>query len=257
MIVEFSRSSQPCKASSLRQSSIQSSAEIQINGCFPQSANCYVDTYGRDVSFRDLQPQVDFMGINNAPPTPATGASNRGVSSAMMFSENISYSQIASAWTQPEFSTSVMQQQERPLVINQTVGTYSLENIPSGKLYPKCAQGVGNYSSHLLPDVVSSPANSISLKEKVPEDRASGGIHLNRTPQQKPQKRKKHRPKVVVEGKPRLHWRMKKMSLKLLLQYLHQDPVEESLTSVQNRKKRNSWILVKVPNWNNILIVLN
>ncbi|KAI3458882.1 hypothetical protein Pfo_015545 [Paulownia fortunei] len=49
----------------------------------------------------------------------------------------------------------------------------------------------------------STAAISKSPKEKNNSDGENGGIDLNKTPQQKAPKRKKHRPKVIVEGKPK------------------------------------------------------
>ncbi|KAL2539809.1 putative transcriptional activator DEMETER [Abeliophyllum distichum] len=50
----------------------------------------------------------------------------------------------------------------------------------------------------------SSAAITTSLQEKnISEDGNYGGIDLNKTPQQRPPKRRKHRPKVIVERKPK------------------------------------------------------
>lgn len=49
----------------------------------------------------------------------------------------------------------------------------------------------------------STAAISTSLKEKNSSDGGDEGIDLNKTPQQKTPKRRKHRPKVVIEGKPK------------------------------------------------------
>ncbi|XP_073315395.1 transcriptional activator DEMETER-like [Primulina huaijiensis] len=46
--------------------------------------------------------------------------------------------------------------------------------------------------------VILTPPN-----EKIHSDGGNGEIDLNKTPQQRPPKRKKHRPKVIVEGKPK------------------------------------------------------
>ncbi|XP_073126216.1 transcriptional activator DEMETER [Henckelia pumila] len=46
--------------------------------------------------------------------------------------------------------------------------------------------------------VISTPPN-----EKIHSNGGNGEIDLNKTPQQRPPKRKKHRPKVIVEGKPK------------------------------------------------------
>ncbi|XAR72173.1 DNA-(apurinic or apyrimidinic site) lyase [Bertholletia excelsa] len=60
--------------------------------------------------------------------------------------------------------------------------------------------------SELLQNFVdsSSAATSTALKEiSNSEQGGDGGIELNKTPPQKPPKRRKHRPKVIVEGKPK------------------------------------------------------
>ncbi|XP_027111389.1 transcriptional activator DEMETER-like [Coffea arabica] len=65
---------------------------------------------------------------------------------------------------------------------------------------------VGSYCNGLLHNVITSPSasNSKILTEKgISEDNVHGGIDLNKTPQQRPPRRKKHRPKVVVEKKPK------------------------------------------------------
>ncbi|XWS66286.1 hypothetical protein CRYUN_Cryun05aG0186400 [Craigia yunnanensis] len=50
----------------------------------------------------------------------------------------------------------------------------------------------------------SSAVISTPMEEKKDSERGSDqGIDLNKTPQQKPPKRRKHRPKVIVEGKPK------------------------------------------------------
>lgn len=62
---------------------------------------------------------------------------------------------------------------------------------------------LGNHRDELLHSVIASHlASDSTLKEKnISEDGGHGGIDLNKTPLQRPPKRKKHRPKVVVEGK--------------------------------------------------------
>nr|AVP26969.1 DEMETER-like DNA glycosylase [Salvia miltiorrhiza] len=50
---------------------------------------------------------------------------------------------------------------------------------------------------------ISTAAISTSPQEMKCSDGGNGGIDLNKTPQQKTPKRTKHRPKVVVEGKPK------------------------------------------------------
>ncbi|TYI43239.1 hypothetical protein ES332_A01G154500v1 [Gossypium tomentosum] len=57
----------------------------------------------------------------------------------------------------------------------------------------------------LLQNIVNSSSVIISapMEEKDSERGSVQGIDLNKTPQQKPPKRRKHRPKVIVEGKPK------------------------------------------------------
>lgn len=58
----------------------------------------------------------------------------------------------------------------------------------------------------LLQSIVESASAGISTpyKENKDSDHESDrGIDLNQTPQQKPPKRRKHRPKVIIEGKPK------------------------------------------------------
>ncbi|XVF82803.1 hypothetical protein PTKIN_Ptkin16aG0079200 [Pterospermum kingtungense] len=61
------------------------------------------------------------------------------------------------------------------------------------------------YCEHLQNIVESSSAViSTPLEERKDYDKGGDqGIDLNKTPQQKPPKRRKHRPKVIVEGKPK------------------------------------------------------
>lgn len=57
----------------------------------------------------------------------------------------------------------------------------------------------------LLQNIVDSSSVIISapMEERDSERGSVQGIDLNKTPQQKPPKRRKHRPKVIVEGKPK------------------------------------------------------
>ncbi|KAK8994526.1 hypothetical protein V6N11_045608 [Hibiscus sabdariffa] len=65
--------------------------------------------------------------------------------------------------------------------------------------------GVSQKNCEVLQNVVDSSSAVIStpMKEKDSERVSAQGIDLNKTPQQKPPKRRKHRPKVIVEGKPK------------------------------------------------------
>ncbi|KAA8539186.1 hypothetical protein F0562_025878 [Nyssa sinensis] len=68
------------------------------------------------------------------------------------------------------------------------------------------SEATENHCDELLQNIVDSLSAAIStpLKEKNNSDQGGDqGIDLNKTPQQKPPKRRKHRPKVVVEGKPK------------------------------------------------------
>ncbi|XWS75275.1 hypothetical protein CRYUN_Cryun01aG0072300 [Craigia yunnanensis] len=65
---------------------------------------------------------------------------------------------------------------------------------------------VSQQNCELLKNIVdsSSAVISTSMEEKKDSERGSDqGIDLNKTPQLKPPKRRKHRPKVIVEGKPK------------------------------------------------------
>ncbi|KAK2997841.1 hypothetical protein RJ639_025612 [Escallonia herrerae] len=64
----------------------------------------------------------------------------------------------------------------------------------------------GESYEKLLQNIVesSSAANLPTIKEKVLSDQGDEqGIYMNKTPEQKTPKRRKHRPKVVIEGKPK------------------------------------------------------
>ncbi|GFZ11179.1 HhH-GPD base excision DNA repair family protein [Actinidia rufa] len=67
------------------------------------------------------------------------------------------------------------------------------------------SEAVDNHSNELLQNIVdsSSAAASTTLTEKNNFEGGDQGIDLNKTPQQKTPKRRKHRPKVIVEGKPK------------------------------------------------------
>ncbi|KAK6233850.1 hypothetical protein QUC31_006256 [Theobroma cacao] len=68
------------------------------------------------------------------------------------------------------------------------------------------ANEVSQHNCELLQNIVDSSSAVIStpVEEKRDSERGSEqGIDLNKTPQQKPPKRRKHRPKVIVEGKPK------------------------------------------------------
>ncbi|KAE8679434.1 Protein ROS1 [Hibiscus syriacus] len=74
------------------------------------------------------------------------------------------------------------------------------ENLIAGN-----ENGVSQKNCELLQNVVDSSSAAIStlMEEKDSERGSDLGIDLNKTPQQKPPKRRKHRPKVIVEGKPK------------------------------------------------------
>ncbi|KAE9465387.1 hypothetical protein C3L33_02708, partial [Rhododendron williamsianum] len=67
------------------------------------------------------------------------------------------------------------------------------------------SEAIEDHCTGLLRNIVdsSSAAVSTSLMEKNNLVGGDQGIDLNKTPQLKPPKRRKHRPKVVVEGKPK------------------------------------------------------
>lgn len=61
------------------------------------------------------------------------------------------------------------------------------------------------HSDELLQSIVDSSPAAISTLHQENKDSEKGdlGIDLNKTPQQKPPRRRKHRPKVITEGKPK------------------------------------------------------
>ncbi|KAK9282940.1 hypothetical protein L1049_011165 [Liquidambar formosana] len=66
-------------------------------------------------------------------------------------------------------------------------------------------EAIEHHCDELLQNIVesSSAAMSTPFKEKSNDKVSDQGIDLNKTPQQKPPKRRKHRPKVIKEGKPK------------------------------------------------------
>ncbi|KAE8702557.1 Protein ROS1 [Hibiscus syriacus] len=65
--------------------------------------------------------------------------------------------------------------------------------------------GVSQKNCELLQNVVDSSSAVVGtpMDKKDSERGSTRGIDLNKTPQQKPPKRRKHRPKVIVEGEPK------------------------------------------------------
>lgn len=76
----------------------------------------------------------------------------------------------------------------------------------SGNLV-QCADGtIQQNCDQLFQNIVDSSSTVVSTPVKetaISEKKGDLGIDLNETPQQKPPKRRKHRPKVVREGKPK------------------------------------------------------
>ncbi|KAL2525946.1 transcriptional activator DEMETER [Abeliophyllum distichum] len=64
---------------------------------------------------------------------------------------------------------------------------------------------VEKQSNQIMQNIVDEPTAILNFPKEnnVSDDGNHGGIDLNKTPQQKPPRRRKHRPKVVVEGKPK------------------------------------------------------
>ncbi|XP_061975510.1 transcriptional activator DEMETER isoform X2 [Populus nigra] len=72
-------------------------------------------------------------------------------------------------------------------------------------IFKECEANQHN-SKELSCNITDASSAVISTPFEEAKDLATAnaqGIDLNRTPQQKPQKRRKHRPKVIVEGKPK------------------------------------------------------
>ncbi|CAL8167286.1 unnamed protein product [Prunus armeniaca] len=67
-------------------------------------------------------------------------------------------------------------------------------------------EAIQKHGDELLQNIVESSSAAISTPYKKNKDsdwEGDRGIDLNKTPQQKPPKRRKHRPKVIREGKPK------------------------------------------------------
>ncbi|CAI9773035.1 unnamed protein product [Fraxinus pennsylvanica] len=64
---------------------------------------------------------------------------------------------------------------------------------------------VDKQSNQIMQNTVdeSTPILELPKEKNIFDDGTCGGIDQNKTPQQKPPRRRKHRPKVVVEGKPK------------------------------------------------------
>lgn len=83
----------------------------------------------------------------------------------------------------------------------------SKENDKQGDFFMSTGDvAIHKPGGELLQSIVESASAGISTpyKENKDSDHESDrGIDLNQTPQQKPPKRRKHRPKVIIEGKPK------------------------------------------------------
>ncbi|XP_052199092.1 transcriptional activator DEMETER [Diospyros lotus] len=64
-------------------------------------------------------------------------------------------------------------------------------------------EAVANNCNELLQNIVDSSSAAISTQKENGSEGGNSGIDLNKTPQPKTPKRRKHRPKVIVEGKPK------------------------------------------------------
>lgn len=83
----------------------------------------------------------------------------------------------------------------------------SKENDKQGNFFMSTGDvAIHKHGGELLQSIVESASAGISTpyKENKDSDHESDrGIDLNQTPQQKPPKKRKHRPKVIIEGKPK------------------------------------------------------
>lgn len=98
-----------------------------------------------------------------------------------------------------------LEKQRSTLVTPTEVESTSQEKDKMGNLVQYMGEAI-QHGDELLQNIVDSSSTAISTpqKEKTDSDKKVDlGIDLNKTPQQKPPKRKKHRPKVIVEGKPK------------------------------------------------------
>uniref|UniRef100_A0A803NWS7 HhH-GPD domain-containing protein n=1 Tax=Cannabis sativa TaxID=3483 RepID=A0A803NWS7_CANSA len=100
-----------------------------------------------------------------------------------------------------------MENQRSALLKSTTDETPSQERNTANNLV-ECREGeaIQLHSDELLQKIVDSSSTAISTpykENKDSEEITDLGIDLNETPQQKTPKRRKHRPKVIVEGKPK------------------------------------------------------
>ncbi|KAJ4720649.1 transcriptional activator DEMETER-like [Melia azedarach] len=150
----------------------------------------------RSNSFQQ-SPQYGFpitYGCNykqNSPPRTETDAVS-SITTALLFSpvtpdpvKNLESNQMSTGWHFPTATSSNKEKENQESLIAATGN-----------------EAIQHNHNDLLQNVVPSAVISTLLEEKRDyENGSSEGIDLNKTPQQKPPKRRKHRPKVAGEGK--------------------------------------------------------
>ncbi|XVF75708.1 hypothetical protein PTKIN_Ptkin13bG0208400 [Pterospermum kingtungense] len=138
-------------------------------------------------------PSTPMYNLNSPPRTEVDATSHfptsfQFMSAAPDQTEKMQNKQISTVPTSAEDESSVCEQEKQENLIASNSNEVSQQNC------------------ELLQNIVDSSSTVIStpMEEKKDFGRGSDqGIDLNKTPQQKPPKQRKHRPKVIVEGKPK------------------------------------------------------
>lgn len=115
------------------------------------------------------------------------------------------------------------------------VESTSQEKDRMGNLVQHTGEAIQQHGGELLQNILESSSTVISTPQKENTDsdkKIDIGIDLNKTPPQKPTKRKKHRPKVIVEGKPK---RTQKPA------------VPKDTVSTENRPAKRKYVRKNVP----------
>ncbi|XVF23387.1 hypothetical protein REPUB_Repub13aG0033900 [Reevesia pubescens] len=159
--------------------------------CFPFLRNN--DGFLQIPPYGFLVPSKSMYNLNSSPRIEFSAASHM----------NSSFQSMPAAPDQ----TKKMENKQISTVPTSAVDESSiLEKEKQENLIASNGNEVPQQNCELLQNIVDSSSAVIStpMEEKNDSERGSDqGIDLNKTPQKKPPKRRKHRPKVIVEGKPK------------------------------------------------------
>lgn len=127
------------------------------------------------------------------------------------------------------------EKQHSAMFTSLIVESTSQEKDRMGNLAQHTGEAIQQHGGELLQNILESSSTVISTPQKENTDsdkKIDVGIDLNKTPPQKPTKRKKHRPKVIVEGKPK---RTQKPA------------VPKDRVSMENRPAKRKYVRKNVP----------